>query len=168
MRPLDGTQIHRFAIGQAFAGLLSALRSKKISSNCSGRSSGITSTTKLGELNLYCVEFLAHDVFIYSIIRQKAEAQWANLPPQFRLSGTLRECSGNAFERDILASIRLDQLHVLFLLQLSVLDTLTEPGPSILDISDQMLALVVEVILLRDQLVNSGTGLVWKVFGPTY
>ncbi|KAJ5135766.1 uncharacterized protein N7515_005044 [Penicillium bovifimosum] len=98
-----------------------------------------------------------------SIIRQKAESQWAHLPPQFRLSGTLRECSGNAFERDILASIRLDQLHVLFLLQLSLLDTLTEPDPSILDISDQMLALVVEMILLRDQLVNSGTGLVWKI-----
>lgn len=100
----------------------------------------------------------------YSVIRQKAESQWANLPPQFRLSATLKECSESAFERDILASIRLDQLHVLFLLQLPFLDTLAEPDPSIIDISDQMLALVVEVILLRDQLVNSGTGLVWKVF----
>lgn len=99
----------------------------------------------------------------YSIIRQKAEDQWASLPPQFRLSTTLKECSGNAFERDILVSIRLDQLHVLFLLQLSFLNTLTDPDPSILEIADQILALVVEAILLRDQLVNSGTGLVWKV-----
>ena len=75
----------------------------------------------------------------------------------------MKECSGDAFERDLLASIRLDQLHVLFLLQLSFLDTLTEPDSSILDISDQMLSLVVDAILLRDQLVNSGTGLVWKV-----
>ncbi|KGO36809.1 Transcription factor, fungi [Penicillium expansum] len=98
-----------------------------------------------------------------SIIRQKAETQWANLPPRFRLSGTLKECTGDAFERDLLASIRLDQLHVLFLLQLAFLDTLTEPDPSILDISDQMLSLVVDTILLRDQLINSGTGLVWKI-----
>ncbi|KAJ5821717.1 uncharacterized protein N7525_011001, partial [Penicillium rubens] len=98
-----------------------------------------------------------------SIIRQKAETQWAHLPPHFHLSGSLKECSGDAFERDLLASIRLDQLHVLFLLQLSFLDTLTEPDSSILDISDQMLSLVVDAILLRDQLVNSGTGLVWKI-----
>ncbi|KAJ5429654.1 hypothetical protein N7491_006670 [Penicillium cf. griseofulvum] len=98
-----------------------------------------------------------------SLIRQKAETQWANLPPRFRLSTTLKECSGDSFERAFLASTRLDQLHVLFLLQLSFLDTLTEPDPSILDISDQMLALVVETILLRDQLVNSGTGLVWRI-----
>ncbi|KAG0155289.1 Fungal transcriptional regulatory protein, N-terminal [Penicillium digitatum] len=98
-----------------------------------------------------------------SIIRQKAETQWANLPPRFRLSGTLKECTGDAFERDLLASIRLDQLHVLFLLQLAFLDTLTAPDLSMLDISDQMLSLVVDAILLRDQLVNSGTGLVWKI-----
>lgn len=106
---------------------------------------------------------LAHPSVWHSIIRQKAETQWANLPPRFRLSGTLKECTGDAFERDLLASIRLDQLHVLFLLQLAFLDTLTEPDPSILDISDQMLSLVVDTILLRDQLINSGTGLVWKV-----
>ncbi|KAI2732704.1 transcriptional regulator family: Fungal Specific TF [Penicillium roqueforti] len=98
-----------------------------------------------------------------SVIRQKAETQWANLPSQFRLSGPLKECSGDAFERDLIASIRLDQLHVLFLLQLSCLDTLTEPDPCILDISDQILSLVVDTILLRDQLVNSGIGLIWKI-----
>lgn len=63
----------------------------------------------------------------------------------------------------MLASIRFDQLHVLFLLQLSFMDSLTEPDSSIVDVSDQMLALVVEAILLRDQLVFSGTSLLWKV-----
>jgi hypothetical protein len=92
--------------------------------------------------------------------------QWANLPLNFRLSTSLKECSGDAFERDMLASMRLDQLHVLFLLQLSFLDTLTEPDPSILDVSDQMLALVVETVLLRDQLVMSSTSQVWKVCSP--
>lgn len=108
-------------------------------------------------------EPLSHPSVWYSVIRQKAETQWANLPSQFRLSGPLKECSGDAFERDLIASIRLDQLHVLFLLQLSCLDTLTEPDPCILDISDQILSLVVDTILLRDQLVNSGIGLIWKV-----
>jgi hypothetical protein len=98
-----------------------------------------------------------------SSIREKAEMQWANLPANFRLSSPLKECSGDPFERDMLASMRLDQLHVLFLLQLSFLDTLTQPDSSILDISDQMLALVVEIVLLRDQLVSSGTSQVWKV-----
>lgn len=99
----------------------------------------------------------------HSAIREKAEIQWANLPSKFRLSTTLKDCSGDGFKRDMLASIRFDQLHVLFLLQLSFMDSLTEPDSSIVDVSDQMLALVVEAILLRDQLVFSGTSLLWKV-----
>lgn len=98
-----------------------------------------------------------------SAIREKAEIQWANLPSRFRLSSTLKECSGDAFKRDMLASMRLDQLHVLFLLQLSFIDSLAEPDPSMIDVSDQMLGLVIESILLRDRLVFSGTSLVWKV-----
>ncbi|KAF5860623.1 hypothetical protein ETB97_001327 [Aspergillus alliaceus] len=34
---------------------------------------------------------------------------------------------------------------------------------SIAGVAQQMLSLLVEIILLQDQLVNSGTGLVWKV-----
>ncbi|KAJ5329481.1 Transcription factor [Penicillium brevicompactum] len=98
-----------------------------------------------------------------SAIREKAEIQWANLPSRFRLSSTLKECSGDAFKRDMLASMRLDQLHVLFLLQLSFIDSLAEPDPSMIDVSDQMLGLVIESILLRDRLVFSGTSLVWKI-----
>ncbi|KAJ5348782.1 Transcription factor [Penicillium brevicompactum] len=98
-----------------------------------------------------------------SAIREKAEIQWANLPLKFRLSSTLKECSGDAFKRDMLASMRLDQLHVLFLLHLSFIDSLTEPDPSMIDVSDQMLGLVIESILLRDRLVFSGTSLVWKI-----
>ncbi|KAJ5366412.1 Transcription factor [Penicillium brevicompactum] len=98
-----------------------------------------------------------------SAIREKAEIQWANLPSRFRLSSTLKECSGDAFKRDMLASMRLDQLHVLFLLQLSFIDSRAEPDPSMIDVSDQMLGLVIESILLRDRLVFSGTSLVWKI-----
>ncbi|GLB11588.1 hypothetical protein AtubIFM57258_008458 [Aspergillus tubingensis] len=39
----------------------------------------------------------------------------------------------------------------------------TEPDSDLLDISLKMLGLVVETILLKDQIVNSGTSLVWKV-----
>ncbi|CAG8362044.1 unnamed protein product [Penicillium salamii] len=96
-------------------------------------------------------------------VREKAAIQWAKLPSEFKLSSTLKECSGDAFKRDMLASMRLDQLHVIFLLHLSFIDSLTEPDPSIIDVSDQMLGLVIETILLRDQLVFSGTSLVWKI-----
>jgi hypothetical protein len=98
-----------------------------------------------------------------SSIQRKAETEWENLPSNFRLKSSLKECSRYAFERDFLAGLRLDYLHTLFLLRLLFHDTLARPDPAILDVSDQMLALVVEVILLRDQLVNSGTGLIWKV-----
>ncbi|KAJ5301849.1 hypothetical protein N7508_006712 [Penicillium antarcticum] len=99
----------------------------------------------------------------YSLIQKKAESEWENLPSNFRLKSSLKECSRYAFERDFLAGLRLDYLHTLFLLRLLFHDTLARPDPAILDVSDQMLALVVEVILLRDQLVNSGTGLIWKI-----
>ncbi|KAJ6025673.1 hypothetical protein N7444_013352, partial [Penicillium canescens] len=98
-----------------------------------------------------------------SSILKKAETEWENLPSHFRLKSSLKECSRYAFERDFLAGLRLDYLHTLFLLRLLFHDTLARPDPAILDVSDQMLALVVEVILLRDQLVNSGTGLIWKI-----
>ncbi|OKO98912.1 hypothetical protein PENSUB_8829 [Penicillium subrubescens] len=47
--------------------------------------------------------------------------------------------------------------------RLLLLKTLTEPDIPIIETAGQMLALVVELILLRDQLTNSGTGLIWKV-----
>lgn len=67
------------------------------------------------------------------------------------------------FERDFLAHVRLNHLHVIFLLRLLLLNTPTEPDILIIQTAGQMLALVVEAILLRDQLTNSGTGLIWKV-----
>jgi hypothetical protein len=62
-------------------------------------------------------------------------------------------------------SLRLNHLHVLFLLNLLALNRLSEPDNQILDTSQEILSLVVEVILLRDQLVNSGTSFAWKVSG---
>ncbi|KGO66932.1 Transcription factor, fungi [Penicillium expansum] len=98
-----------------------------------------------------------------SVIQRNAEAQWNALPPHFKLQCNLKACAGTPFERDFLAGTRLNHLHVLFLLRLLFLDTVAEPDVAIIDISEQMLSLVVDTMLLRDQLVNSGTGLVWKV-----
>lgn len=93
--------------------------------------------------------------------------QWQALPAHFRLSGSLRQCTQTPFERDFLVSTRLNHLHVQFLLRLALLSHLTEPDTSIVEVSQQILALVVEVILFRDNLANSGTGLIWKV-GPKF
>lgn len=98
-----------------------------------------------------------------SLIQRRAEEQWEALPPQFRLESSLKQCAQSPFDRDFLAHVRLNHLHVLFLLRLLLLNTLTEPDIPIIETAGQMLALVVELILLRDQLTNSGTGLIWKV-----
>lgn len=99
-----------------------------------------------------------------SEIRSRAETHWKSLPAQFRLDNDLKQCTQSPFERDFLAGVRLQHLHVLFLLHLLLLNSLSDPDLSIIDTATQTLALVVETILLRDQLTNSGTGLIWKVW----
>lgn len=100
---------------------------------------------------------------VQSEITSRAEAQWQALPDHFRLRGSLKQCPQSPFERDFLVSTRLNHLHLLFLLRLVLLNRLAEPDSSIVEIAQQMLALVVEAILFRDHLANSGTGLIWKV-----
>lgn len=56
---------------------------------------------------------------------------------------------------------------MLFLLRLLLLKSPTEPDLPIIETAGQMLTLVVEIILLRDQLTNSGTGLIWKVYNSS-
>ncbi|KAJ5130432.1 uncharacterized protein N7515_006471 [Penicillium bovifimosum] len=98
-----------------------------------------------------------------SAIQRQAETQWQRLPPHFRLESSLKECTQGPFERDFVAGVRLHHLHVLFLIRLLLLKSPTEPDAPIIETAGQMLTLVVEIILLRDQLTNSGTGLIWKV-----
>ena len=87
------------------------------------------------------------------------------LPERFRLEGSLQHRANGLqpFHRDLLLSMRLQYLHVLFLSRLVVLETLSLPDVKIFDIAKDMLACVVEAMLSRDDLVNSGTGLIWKV-----
>ncbi|KAK1625164.1 hypothetical protein BDP81DRAFT_474529 [Colletotrichum phormii] len=98
-----------------------------------------------------------------SDFRHKVEALWQDLPSHFRLNSSLRDCQQSPFERDFLAHIRLDYLHNLFLLGLVSQQPISEPNDELLKVAIEMLSIVVEVIPLRDQLVNSGTCLIWKV-----
>lgn len=96
-------------------------------------------------------------------IRSEALEQWDALPNHFKLHGTLKQANQTSFGRDFLVSIRLNHLHILFLLNLLSLERLWEPNDAIIDISEDLLGLITQSILVRDQLANSGTGLVWKV-----
>jgi hypothetical protein len=98
-----------------------------------------------------------------SLIRADAEKQWQMLPKNYKLMTSLKDCQRSPFERDFLAGTRLDYLHTLFLLHLVSFRQTSEPNDVLLRIASDMLSLVVEVIVLRDRLVNSGTCLIWKV-----
>lgn len=75
----------------------------------------------------------------------------------------MKQSDHTPFERDFLISIRLNYLHITFLLRRILLRRLAEPDETVLEVAGLMLHLVVDAILLRDELVNSGTGLDWKV-----
>jgi hypothetical protein len=88
------------------------------------------------------------------------------LPAHFRFEGSLKQSNITPFERDFLVSIRLNHLHISFLLRRLLLRRLAEPDVVIIEVAQEMLHLVVEAILLREELSNSGTGLDWKVCTP--
>jgi hypothetical protein len=66
-------------------------------------------------------------------------------------------------ELDLMLGIRLNHLHVLFLLRLALVRRVSEPDPQLYAIAQEMLGLVVEGVVLKDHLVHSGTSLTWKV-----
>ena len=105
---------------------------------------------------------------ILSEIARQTENQWQALPAHFRLNGSLKHCDRSPFQCDFLLSVRLYYLHLKFLLRFVLLDNLADPDDVIVEIAHQMLSLVVEGMLLRDYLVNSGHGLVWKVIQLCY
>ncbi|KAF2994882.1 hypothetical protein E8E14_003000 [Neopestalotiopsis sp. 37M] len=96
-------------------------------------------------------------------LRDKVENQWLALPSHFKLHGSLKDCALSPFERDFLVNTKLDYLHTRFLLDLASLRNIAEPDDSLLDTARSMLTLVVEAVVLRNRLVNSGTCLIWKV-----
>lgn len=102
-----------------------------------------------------------------STIRAHAEEQWQALPPEFRLEGPLRMCNRKPIERDFLVSARLNYLHVLLLLRMSLAQHIPVQDNEMIDISASMLSLTVEALILKSHLANSGTGLIWRVSGTT-
>ncbi|CAG9954335.1 unnamed protein product [Clonostachys rosea f. rosea IK726] len=98
-----------------------------------------------------------------SRIKEREAAHWEALPASFRYEGSLKDYPQSPFERDFVASIRLNHLHILFLVRLLHLDRLAEPDEPIVEIAKEMTNLIVEVILFREQLANSGTSLIWKI-----
>jgi hypothetical protein len=99
----------------------------------------------------------------HSDVRDKVENQWLALPSHFKLHGSLKDCALSPFERDFLVNTKLDYLHTRFLLDLASLRNIAEPDDSLLGTARSMLTLVVEAVVLRNRLVNSGTCLIWKV-----
>lgn len=95
--------------------------------------------------------------------RQDLEQLWLDMPAHFRLTTSLAESTGSPFAKDFLVNQRLEYLHTHFLLGLVTLQKNPDPDEDLLDTSGQILNLVVEVILLRNKLVNSGTCWLWKV-----
>ncbi len=99
----------------------------------------------------------------YSALQIRADALWEALPAQFRVEGSFQRSKTSQFQRDFVVSIRLNYLRISFLLERLLLRRLAEPQEAIINVAQQMLHLVVEAILLREELSNSGTGLDWKV-----
>lgn len=89
--------------------------------------------------------------------------QWSALPARYRLENALKLCDRKPIERDFMVSAKLNHLHVLFLLYLALAEHIADPGPELIAVSSRMISLVVEAVLLRDSLTNSGTGLIWRV-----
>lgn len=80
------------------------------------------------------------------------------------MEGSLKDYNIGPFQRDFLLSTRLNYLHVLFLLRLLCLGSAGDPDVDFVNLSQEILSLVVEGIVLRNHLVcSTGTSFEWKV-----
>ena len=99
-----------------------------------------------------------------SAIQARAEAHWQQLPAHMRYDvSCLNDYRRTPFERDFLISARLDHIHISFLLRFVLLNSLAQPDDEMIRIAHELLSLVVQAVLARDRLANSGSGIVWKV-----
>ncbi|KAJ9622825.1 hypothetical protein H2204_011434 [Knufia peltigerae] len=104
----------------------------------------------------------------FAAVYSRAEALWGSLPTHLKLQGSLRTLQDHVpFERDLLLDIRLTYLQILVLLKSGDVtrgdvDSDDEELET-LHISEEILSLVVEAIILREKLANAGTSLLWKV-----
>lgn len=97
-----------------------------------------------------------------SVIQAKAESRWLAFPQRFRLEGTIRNYDRQPIELDLMVSARLNHLHVLFMLRMALVRRISEPDAQLVGISADMLGVVVEAVMIKDRLIDSGTSLIWK------
>ena len=62
-----------------------------------------------------------------------------------------------------MVSARLNYLHVQFLLRLTFVNSIQKPDRQLITISSNMLNVVVQGMLFKDHLANSGTSHLWRV-----
>ncbi|KAF9877088.1 hypothetical protein CkaCkLH20_05354 [Colletotrichum karsti] len=99
-----------------------------------------------------------------NIIEEDAQAIWDALPNRFRLESALKQYEDrSAVERDFMVSAKLNHLHVLFLLRFALTRRMQEPDTQLIDLSANMLKVIVESVVLKNNLANSGTSVVWRV-----
>ncbi|EXM14809.1 hypothetical protein V3481_018353 [Fusarium oxysporum f. sp. vasinfectum] len=96
-------------------------------------------------------------------LQNLADKHWNALPMHFRVRDSIRNHSESPFERDFVASIRLNHLHLIFLLRRLAWDRLSETSGPLIEVAMETLKLVVELIVLREELSNSGSKLSWKI-----
>ena len=68
-----------------------------------------------------------------------------------------------AVELDLMLGMKLNHLHVLFLLRMALVKRMAEPDSQLCGLAQDILSLVIEALIFKDNLVHSGTSLVWKV-----
>ncbi|KAI9166387.1 hypothetical protein HJFPF1_02488 [Paramyrothecium foliicola] len=98
-----------------------------------------------------------------SQIQASAQEQWAALPEHFRLVAPMKSYDRPGLELDLMLGIRLNHLHVLFLLRMALVRRTAEPDAQLSALAEDMLSLVVEAVVFKGNLVHSGTSLAWKV-----
>lgn len=96
-------------------------------------------------------------------IQNHAESDWQALPLYFRIEKPLKLYDRQPTERDFMVSARLNHLHILLLLRRALGQRIADPDPQMVSIAAEMLSLATEAALLKQELANSGTSLVWKV-----
>ncbi|KAF2152873.1 hypothetical protein K461DRAFT_225261 [Myriangium duriaei CBS 260.36] len=125
--------------------------------------SGLCASLKEEVLELFSQKHISADTTQPCDLLTRAETFWQELPDTFKLEGSLKYCKGSPFQRDSLLGMRLTYLHVLFLVRLVAQERMDEPDHDMTIIACKIFSLVVEAVICRDYLVNSGTGFLWKV-----
>ncbi|KAK1855963.1 hypothetical protein CCHR01_01345 [Colletotrichum chrysophilum] len=96
------------------------------------------------------------------LILNEIESRWALLPPHFRLEEKLKLCDRTPLETALLLDVKLNYLHMLFLVRLALMRNILETDNDLFAIAFEMFDLVIEAVMLKDKVAHGSTSLVWK------